>query len=151
MECTLPLSFTPVSAEVGTCWKIYIIQTARISCQKGPICHAQAWRVGPFWQDTIDIYLCIMIQIFHNVTLPMVYVLLNPLRQLISEFVIIIMELLFHQWTKCWHIAYVITRLFHNEPSSIFNCILSNQLPFHLEFSIIWNVRRMGYKITRPF
>ena len=27
-----------------------------MSCQKGPICHAQAWRVGPFWQDTIDIF-----------------------------------------------------------------------------------------------
>ena len=26
---------------------------SRVSCQKGPICHA--WRVGPFWQDTIDI------------------------------------------------------------------------------------------------
>ena len=22
---------------------------------KGPICHAKAWRVGPFWQDTLDI------------------------------------------------------------------------------------------------
>ena len=29
----------------------------RVSCQKGPICHAQAWRLGPFWQDTIDISL----------------------------------------------------------------------------------------------
>ena len=29
----------------------------RVSCQKGPICHASAWRVGPFWKDTIDICL----------------------------------------------------------------------------------------------
>ena len=28
-------------------------RVSRVSCQKGPICHAYAWRVGPFWQDTI--------------------------------------------------------------------------------------------------
>ena len=27
----------------------------RVSCQKGRICHASAWRVGPFWQDIIDL------------------------------------------------------------------------------------------------
>ena len=27
---------------------------SRVSCQKGPICHAYAWRVGPFWQDNIE-------------------------------------------------------------------------------------------------
>ena len=26
-----------------------------VFCQKGPICHAWAWRIGPFWQDTLDI------------------------------------------------------------------------------------------------
>ena len=26
----------------------------QVSCQKGPICHASAWRVGPYWQDTLD-------------------------------------------------------------------------------------------------
>ena len=26
----------------------------RVSCQKGPICHALAWRVGTFWRDTLD-------------------------------------------------------------------------------------------------
>ena len=25
--------------------------------QKGPICHALAWRVGPFAQDTLDVLL----------------------------------------------------------------------------------------------
>ena len=25
------------------------------SCQKGPICHAYAWQIRPFWQDTLDI------------------------------------------------------------------------------------------------
>ena len=24
-----------------------------VSCQKDPICHAWAWRVGPFWQDAL--------------------------------------------------------------------------------------------------
>ena len=25
-----------------------------VSCQKGPTCHAYAWQIGPFWQDTLD-------------------------------------------------------------------------------------------------
>ena len=25
-----------------------------VSCQKGSTCHAYAWQVGPFWQDTLD-------------------------------------------------------------------------------------------------
>ena len=28
---------------------------SRVSCQKGPTRHAYAWRIGPFWQDTLDI------------------------------------------------------------------------------------------------
>ena len=27
-----------------------------VSCQKGPICHAYARQIGPFWQDTLDIH-----------------------------------------------------------------------------------------------
>ena len=27
-----------------------------VSCQKGPTCHAYAWQIGPFWQDTLDIF-----------------------------------------------------------------------------------------------
>ena len=27
---------------------------SRVSYQKGPTRHAEAWRVGPFWQDTLD-------------------------------------------------------------------------------------------------
>ena len=26
-----------------------------VSCEKGPIRHAYAWQIGPFWQDTLDI------------------------------------------------------------------------------------------------
>ena len=35
---------------------------SRVSCQKGPTSHAYAWPIGPFWQDTLDIYLlCVAI------------------------------------------------------------------------------------------
>ena len=27
-----------------------------VSCQKGPTRHAYAWQIGPFWQDTLDMY-----------------------------------------------------------------------------------------------
>ena len=44
---------------------IQVVNTARqfassnivltmVSCQKGPTHHAYAWRIGPFWQDTLD-------------------------------------------------------------------------------------------------
>ena len=36
-------------------WDPSRIYISRVSCQKGPICHALAWLVGPFWQDTLDI------------------------------------------------------------------------------------------------
>ena len=32
------------------------IHILRVSCQKGPTRHAYAWQIGPFWQDTLDIY-----------------------------------------------------------------------------------------------
>ena len=28
----------------------------RVSCQKGPTRHAYAWQIGPFWQDTLEIW-----------------------------------------------------------------------------------------------
>ena len=27
-----------------------------VSCQKGPTRHAYAWQIGPFWQDTLDLF-----------------------------------------------------------------------------------------------
>ena len=30
-----------------------------VSCQKGPTRHAYAWQIGPFWQDTLDIWGCV--------------------------------------------------------------------------------------------
>ena len=46
-----------------------------VSCQKGPTRHAYAWRVGPFWQDTIDLtafHLCEteITVVTHTITLP---------------------------------------------------------------------------------
>ena len=27
-----------------------------VSCQKGPTRHAYAWQIGPFWQETLDMW-----------------------------------------------------------------------------------------------
>ena len=35
--------------------KIKHIHISRVSCKKGPTCHAYAWQIGHFWQDTLDI------------------------------------------------------------------------------------------------
>ena len=32
-----------------------------VSYQKGPIRHAYEWQIGPFWQDTLDIYVYITV------------------------------------------------------------------------------------------
>ena len=45
-------------------WPIMADNISRVSCQKGPICHALAWRVGPFWQDTIDLQMCFLGRIY---------------------------------------------------------------------------------------
>ena len=37
----------------------FSIAISMVSCQKGPTCHAYAWQIGPFWQDTLDITLCL--------------------------------------------------------------------------------------------
>ena len=29
------------------------IYITRVSCQKGPTCHADAWQIGPFWEEDI--------------------------------------------------------------------------------------------------
>ena len=38
----------------GWIGSIYGISMA--SCQKGSTRHAKAWQIGPFWQDTLDMY-----------------------------------------------------------------------------------------------
>ena len=35
-----------------------------VSCQKGPTPHAYAWQIGPFWQDTLDIFSCCLVACF---------------------------------------------------------------------------------------
>ena len=27
-----------------------------VSCQKGPTRHAYEWQIGPFWQDTLEMW-----------------------------------------------------------------------------------------------
>ena len=39
--------------------------TSMVSCQKGPTHHAYAWQIGPFWQDTLDLYFS-KLQLFCN-------------------------------------------------------------------------------------
>ena len=34
---------------------MYIGHIPRVSRKKGPIRHAYAWQIGPFWQDTLDL------------------------------------------------------------------------------------------------
>ena len=34
----------------------HFCEISRVYCQKGPTCHAYAWQIGPFWQDTLDIW-----------------------------------------------------------------------------------------------
>ena len=31
-----------------------LLDNSMVSYQKGPTCHAYAWQIGPFWQDTLD-------------------------------------------------------------------------------------------------
>ena len=38
--------------------KIQLRHKSLVSCQKGPTCHAYAWQIGPFWQDTLEICVC---------------------------------------------------------------------------------------------
>ena len=36
---------------------------SRVSCKKGPTRHAYAWQIGPFWQDTLELYLLVFCQL----------------------------------------------------------------------------------------
>ena len=44
-----------LASHVETFDHIYV---SMVSCQKGPSRHAYAWQIGPFWQDTLDVYYC---------------------------------------------------------------------------------------------
>ena len=50
---TFPLVFWrfPVKLPFGEC------HMSRVSCQKGPTRHAYAWQIGPFWQDTLNVFM----------------------------------------------------------------------------------------------
>ena len=33
-----------------------MLKNSMVSCLKGPTRHAYAWQIGPFWQDTLELY-----------------------------------------------------------------------------------------------
>ena len=35
---------------------IKLTLSSMVSCQKGPNRHAYAWQIGPFWQDTLELW-----------------------------------------------------------------------------------------------
>ena len=36
-------------------WNIFQ-HKSMVSCQKGPTRHAYAWQIGPFWQNTLEVW-----------------------------------------------------------------------------------------------
>ena len=47
-------SKTIITVEHRLDFELWGWDNSRVSCQKGPTCHAYAWQIGPFWQDTLD-------------------------------------------------------------------------------------------------
>ena len=37
------------------------LHISMVSCRNGPTRHAYAWLIGPFWQDTLDMYVCMYV------------------------------------------------------------------------------------------
>ena len=37
-------------------WYLKYNQNSMVSCQKGPTRHAYAWQIGPFWQNTLEMF-----------------------------------------------------------------------------------------------
>ena len=77
VRCLLELVMTFACTQCGDGF-----HTSRVSCQNGPPRHVNAWQIGPFWQDTIDM---------PNDCKVMKDNLINILQQ--SHFIIIICEL----------------------------------------------------------
>ena len=50
----IPQKFNDFIAPILCKWGYTAI--SRVSCQKGPTRHAYAWPIGPFWQDTLNIW-----------------------------------------------------------------------------------------------
>ena len=41
-------------------------RNSMVSCQKGPTRHAYAWQIGPFWQDTLELWYALFALIVKN-------------------------------------------------------------------------------------
>ena len=56
IQCWPRFIIRPQQVQSTTKWGSFSnAQNSRVSCQKGPTRHAYTWRVGPFWQDTLEI------------------------------------------------------------------------------------------------
>ena len=40
-----------------------VLHESMVSCQKGPTRHAYTWQIGPFWQDTLEMYVSTELQL----------------------------------------------------------------------------------------
>ena len=40
-------------------WYCHMNTYPRVSYQKGPTGHAYTWQIGPFWQDTLNTWVCV--------------------------------------------------------------------------------------------
>ena len=85
-----------------------------VSCQKGPTCHAYAWQIGPFWQDT------------HGISIGCLT------RHLLWQRSICPRNWRWgHQWGSCWHgmdwQSYWIADVLHLEHKNNSNARLSTE------------------------
>ena len=46
--------------------RIELADSSMVSCQKGPTHHAYAWQIGPFWRDTLDMGVCVIVCVNAN-------------------------------------------------------------------------------------
>ena len=55
--CSLSVLWKGAESSPSSCTLFHQTHSnSRVSCQKGPICHASAWRVGPFWQVPFELH-----------------------------------------------------------------------------------------------
>ena len=57
-ECVIHL-VSVITETLCTCMLhsvLFVSDISRVYCQKGPTHHAYAWQIGPFWQNTLNMY-----------------------------------------------------------------------------------------------
>ena len=61
------------------------------SCQKGPTCHGYAWRIGPFWQDTLEL----LYDMYWRGIVGLRYLVIDPRQQQILPIDVVLAEIVF--------------------------------------------------------